>query len=831
MFRKHTTFVLLAILTIMGLLFSACQPIQPPQPATTAPTQAVADPAFAQMLKQVEQTLPATTYVTNDYLPDPAAAWTPLTCPTVDKVRVGLSWVLDDEQALWYNALAKGFYQDVCLDVELVAGGPNIDQLQALRNGEVDVAVTAEGTWLIQTLAQTPDADLMAVGAFLKYSPVAMIGIDRAIPDTQPSTKQITPQDFVGQTIGLPHEGGQLFIRWLAAKYGLPVEQIYTVVEGFDLQPLIKGTVDYHVGWILNEPRLVEQAGNRNWYALLVSDWGWNDYADLMVVRHGLLEQQPDLVKRYLAATAQGLQYLLDHPEESADITLTYATALTLPRELVLRRFELQKPLIIGNDGLPPLHIVPERLNAHAAVLIQQGLLKLTDNPPAVAGAPAQTIAVQPTGDPVQDVANIQTAIDNAKDGDTVLLKAGTFNFGDWKTNPIGGGIITITKGITLTGAGVDANGAPQTIIQGGGYRAKNHWDIGEHGVINFGGDGKGGVLAGVWLKEPHFYGVFISGFVGQNHTDITVRNVKITDISVDIPEWDQSTAIGRPIDMGANVPDWGNGGPQGTITIENCDLSNMGSAIDLSFQDPDSGTAYYLNPDGTALAANSEQGTHAIGLWVNLTANFVVRNNTLHSQHEGLVLEYMSGSGDILVTGNEIVVENNGLPPHLLRGIRLTTTDKEGFPFASTRTVRIENNHIRVVGAGDGEAPAVGMLLSNENGVEGFGAKYVITGNEIAMQNGDAALVLGTVYPPATLKQAAIRDNRISGTARYGILSEEGAEGCMITNNDMSALAPSVAHVGLYGEKSHDNQVTGAGSYEQAGGAHDNVVTGFTAK
>lgn len=438
---------------------------------------------------------------------------------------------------------------------------------------------------------------------------------------------------------------------------------------------------------------------------------------------------------------------------------------------------------------------------------------------------------VQPTGDPAKDPANIQAAIDNAKDGDTVLLQAGTFNFGDWKTNPIGGGIITITKGITVKGASVDADGNPKTIIQGGGYRAKNHWDIGEHGVINFGGDGKGGVLAGLWLKEPHFYGVFISGFVGQNHTDITVRNVKITDISVDIPEWDQTTAIGRPIDMGANVPDWGNGGPMGTVTIENCDISNMGSAIDLSFQDPDSGQAYYLNPDGTALAAYSEQGTHAIGLWVNLTANFIVRNNTLRSQHEGLVMEYMSGSGDILVTGNDIVVENHGLPPHLLRGIRLTTTDKEGFPFASTRTVRIENNQIRVVGSGDADVAEVGMLLSNENGVEGFGAKYVIAGNTIELQNGTAALMLGTVYPAATLKQAEIRDNHISGTALYGILSEEGAEGCTITDNDMSAFTPSVAHVGLYGEKTHDNQVTGIGTYEQAAGAHDNTVIGFTAK
>ena len=151
---------------------------------------------------------------------------------------------------------------------------------------------------------------------------------------------------------------------------------------------------------------------------------------------------------------------------------------------------------------------------------------------------------VLPTGDAKKDVANMQAAIDGAKDGDTILLKAGTFDFGDWKTDPIPGGFVMITKGVTVMGDGLDTDGNPKTIIQGGGYRMKNHGDTGEYGVITFGGDGKGGVLDGVWLKEPHFYGVFISGFVGQNHENITVRNVKVTDISADIPDWDQTTAM-----------------------------------------------------------------------------------------------------------------------------------------------------------------------------------------------------------------------------------------------------------------------------------------------
>ena len=187
----------------------------------------------------------------------------------------------------------------------------------------------------------------------------------------------------------------------------------------------------------------------------------------------------------------------------------------------------------------------------------------------------------------------------------------------------------------------------------------KNHGDTGEYGVVTFGGDGKGGVLDGVWLKEPHFYGVFISGFVGQNHENITVRNVKVTDISADIPDWDQTTAIGRPIDMGGNVPDFDVKGPLGTITIENCDISNMGSSLDLTFLESGDGDGLYADPEGNPFPANGKQGTHAIGMWINMYLQFRrPQQHVAQPGHEGLVMEYMSGSGDILIADNDIAVE-----------------------------------------------------------------------------------------------------------------------------------------------------------------------------
>ncbi len=482
----------------------------------------------------------------------------------------------------------------------------------------------------------------------------------------------------------------------------------------------------------------------------------------------------------------------------------------TGPDQWGMRYFSFDPFYEFYPEDSPPVeagYFTLEDVRAEDPVLpldVELGEIEIVRPALAAAATEGNIIEVLPTGEYPQDVTNVQGAIDAAVDGDTVLLRAGTFNFGDWRTNPLYSSYIVIDKGISLTGDGFNEDGTPKTVIQGGNFAHKNHWDQGEHGVVNFGGNAVGGVLENVWLKEPHFYGVFISGFNGQSHEDIAVRNVWVTDISPDIPEWAQDAAIGRSIDMGATVPDWDVHGPIGTITIENNTVSDLNSTLDMAFLDPDTGEPYYRNAEGADLTFGDlghEQGSHGIGLWMNMGADFVVRGNTVQTQHEGIVLEYMSGSGDIVVEENDIVVGMASFGPDLQRGLRMTTCDPESMPYASERTVSIANNQIKVVGSATETATTQGMLLSNDNGLEGFAAKYTVTGNEIDIQDGDAAIVLGSVSPMAALRDADIQKNVIRGTADYGIYSAEAMHDCLIKENNMAELEAGVEGVELSGE------------------------------
>lgn len=383
--RTKLSFTLLLVTMV---LLTACAGVAPPAApasggesaaATTAPAAepaADAEAKFAEILQCVQENFPADKYITNEYLPAADAAWEPMNCASVDKIKVLMPWVLNDEEAPWYNAVEKGFFKDVCLEVELVPGGPGIEPIQLLAGGAVDIAVVAGASRIPASVSSPTPADVVGVGTMLKHSPYIWMGLDKDIAQDQKSEKKLTPQDLVGKKIGV-QPGDDYFAQFLIAKYGLPADAFELMEAGFTPDPLLVGAMDYFAAWVVNQPRLAEAQGYMNWTAFRFSDWGWDGYSDVSTVRREMVESNPDLVKRYLAAVNQGMKFLLENPDESADIAVKYGVDGQLTKEQALRRFELQQDLIEGSDDLPLMHMSTDRWNSEVATMVQYGQLEL----------------------------------------------------------------------------------------------------------------------------------------------------------------------------------------------------------------------------------------------------------------------------------------------------------------------------------------------------------------------------------------------------------------------------------------------------------------------
>ena len=363
-----------ALIGLTLLLWACAAPvaIPPVESASGAAVEAAGDSSveFQRILACVEENFPAESYFTNDLLPDPEAAWEPMNCENVDKVKVGMSWILNDGGAPWYNAVELGFFSDVCLDVELVRGMPGFGHLPTLADGGVDFAVSAGGG-LIPVFISGPDgADLVAVGTVITHSPYIWLGLDHDSPRDQRSEKKVTPQDFIGKTVGI-HEGEEHYFEFLSSKYGISADDVELVETGFTPDPVLAGEMNYTGAWLINETRLMEEQGYMNWVAFQFSEWGWDDYSEVMTVRRATLEDNPDLVSRYLAAVIRGLMHVQQNPEESAEIAVRYAVDADLTKEQALRRFQLQEDLVMGEGELPLGHMSADRWNAQVASMIQ----------------------------------------------------------------------------------------------------------------------------------------------------------------------------------------------------------------------------------------------------------------------------------------------------------------------------------------------------------------------------------------------------------------------------------------------------------------------------
>ena len=70
-------------------------------------------------------------------------------CDTPEPVKLQLQWFMQAQFAGYYAALDQGFYEDQCIDLEILEGGVEIVPQTQLANGDADFAIA----WVPKALA------------------------------------------------------------------------------------------------------------------------------------------------------------------------------------------------------------------------------------------------------------------------------------------------------------------------------------------------------------------------------------------------------------------------------------------------------------------------------------------------------------------------------------------------------------------------------------------------------------------------------------------------------------------------------------------------------
>jgi NitT/TauT family transport system substrate-binding protein len=212
----------------------------------------------------------------------------------LDAVTFGTNWKAQAEHGGFYQAVADGTYERHGLQVTIRQGGPQVNHAQLLAAGRIDFNMG--GNLFEQFNFVQSGVPMVTVAAIFQKEPQVLL----AHPDAGVDGFE----DLAGKTLFISNDGRQTFWLWLQQAYGLKDEQVkpYT----FNPAPFLADKNSAQQGYVTSEPFAIRREGGFEPKVLLMADAGYDTYSTTIETSWKLVEENPDLVQRFVAATAEG---------------------------------------------------------------------------------------------------------------------------------------------------------------------------------------------------------------------------------------------------------------------------------------------------------------------------------------------------------------------------------------------------------------------------------------------------------------------------------------------------------------------------------------------
>jgi NitT/TauT family transport system substrate-binding protein len=263
----------------------------------------------------------------------------------LERLVFATDWLAQAEHGGFYQALAEGTYRKHGLDVTIRMGGPQVNGLQLLAAGQLDVAM-ADALQVTSAIEQK--VPLTAIAATFQKNPTVIIA--------HPGAAKL--EDLKGRPIAIAAAANTTFWPWLKQRYGFADDQKRPY--GFSVQPFLADKALSQQGFATSEPFSIEKAGVRP-VVFLLADLGYPPYSEALVVTRDTLGKRADALKRFVRASAEGWKSYLADPA---------------PGNALIKRDNPQ----MGDDLLAYSH---RKLKEHAIVVdgdaATRGLLTMTD--------------------------------------------------------------------------------------------------------------------------------------------------------------------------------------------------------------------------------------------------------------------------------------------------------------------------------------------------------------------------------------------------------------------------------------------------------------------
>jgi len=214
------------------------------------------------------------------------------------KIRFQTDWFPQPEHGGYYQALAKGYYAEEGLDVEIVKGGPNAQVMTAVATGRAQLGMT------------NGDDVIVAIG---RGVPLKMVAAEMQRDAQGILFHAAHPlrelRDLDGKTIMAG--AGSIWLQMAQKKLGIH----------FNIQPLVGDLARFMSDpkfiqqcFVTNEPFFVRQRGV-DAGALLIAQPGAYEPYRVMFTSDAFLIEHPEVVRKFVRASLRGwIDYLTGDP-------------------------------------------------------------------------------------------------------------------------------------------------------------------------------------------------------------------------------------------------------------------------------------------------------------------------------------------------------------------------------------------------------------------------------------------------------------------------------------------------------------------------------------
>jgi NitT/TauT family transport system substrate-binding protein len=223
-------------------------------------------------------------------------------------VTFQLNWMAGGPNAGFAAAVAEGFYKDAGLDVTVVQGNGSGNTAQLVANGRAQIAY-ADAVAVSQLIAK--GAPMKIIATIYQSNPNAVMALKKT------GVKSVA--DLKGKKVGVPSASSQTTMLPLLLKANNLKESEINMIDmpvASMVPALLQGQVDAVLGSIdAYQIQAESQGAQLDVYRF--ADHGVPTVSTSIFASNQYLKDNPDLVKKFVAASLKGWSFAIDHPDKA----------------------------------------------------------------------------------------------------------------------------------------------------------------------------------------------------------------------------------------------------------------------------------------------------------------------------------------------------------------------------------------------------------------------------------------------------------------------------------------------------------------------------------